>query len=111
MKSYLCLMTLFILLNSGESLAKTHLIRQKDKKFSTDHVTVKLGDTLIFENNEKDITHNVYSITPGNEFELKIQKPKTKTPIEVDAKSHRPGEMLVECAIHPTMKIKVKIEQ
>lgn len=89
----------------------THTIVQKDKKFSKDALTIKLGDTLVFQNDEADITHNVYSITPGNEFELKIQKPGTTTPILVDAKKHQVGEMLIECAIHPEMKLKVKIEK
>ena len=96
---------------NGLVFAETHTIIQKDKKFSTDAVIVKLGDTLVFKNAEKDITHNVYSITPDNEFELKIQKPGTSTPILVDPKTHQPGEMLVECAIHPGMKVKVKVEK
>lgn len=88
-----------------------HVIVQKDKNFSQTELTVNLGDTIIFKNDEKDILHNVYSITHGNEFEIHHQKPGTKTPITIDPKKHQPGVMMIECAIHPNMKLKVKINK
>ena len=36
------------------AFAETHTVLQKNKKFSKDSITVKVGDTLIFKNNEKD---------------------------------------------------------
>ena len=108
---------IFYLLAGGVALtaggrpaaAATVTVLQKGKQFSQDSVTVKIGDTLLFQNAETDISHNVYSISPGNEFELKTQKPGTRTPIVIDAKGHQEGDMMVECAIHPKMKLKVKV--
>lgn len=100
-----------ILFLNTSAWAEDHLVIQKNKKFSVQALTVKMGDTIVFKNNEKDITHNVYSISPGNEFELRVQKPGTSTPILIDPSTHHEGEMAVECAIHPGMRVVVKIEK
>ena len=52
-----------------------------------------------------DITHNVYSLGPRNAFELKTQAPKESSSVEFKEE----GETEVECAIHPGMKLKVKV--
>lgn len=85
-------------------------VMQKDKKFSVTKMSLRLGDTIVFKNVEADITHNVYSITPGNEFEIKWQKPQTETPLFLDPKKFSKGKMTVECAIHPNMKLVLEIQ-
>lgn len=104
-------LTLALLLASSTAWSANYVVDQKYKKFDKKMIRVKLGDTIEFKNSEKDITHNVYSLTPGNSFELKTQKPGTSTPVTVTAPAHKVGEMDVECAIHPTMKLKVYIEK
>lgn len=90
--------------------AKEIEVVQKEKKFSVDSVVVNQGDTIVFKNEEANLTHNVYSTTPGHTFSPEVQKPGQKTALLIDANKFAPGEMLVECAIHPKMKLKVKIE-
>ncbi len=80
-------------------------IVQKDKQFDKKEVTVKVGDTIHFENKEKDITHNVYSLSPKNSFELKTQAPGSSSPVTFKEE----GSTEVECAIHPGMKLKVTV--
>ncbi|MEO5971448.1 MAG: hypothetical protein ABIQ95_16100 [Bdellovibrionia bacterium] len=88
-----------------------HIVIQKNKTFSIEELKVNLEDSIIFKNDESNVTHNVYSITPGNEFELKTQKPGTSLPMLISKKKgYHSGEMLVECAIHPGMKLKVVIK-
>lgn len=85
--------------------AKEHKISQKDKKFDKKELTIEPGDVVIFMNVEKDVTHNVYSLGPKNSFELKTQPPGQKSSVTfADA-----GDTEVECAIHPGMKLKVKV--
>ena len=86
--------------------AKDHKISQKDKKFDKTEIVVAPGDTISFHNEEKDITHNVYSLGPKNPFELKTQAPGEKSPVTFK----EVGETEVECAIHPGMKLKVKVK-
>ncbi len=120
-------LTSIVLLSLPLCIAQTafcteHVIIQKNKIFSLEkqgktepvtNLTVKMGDTIKFVNSEAVDTkmkHNVYSITPGNSFELVQQNPKESSTISMD-NSHKPGEMNVECAIHPSMKLHVKIEK
>lgn len=82
-------------------------IIQKDKKFDKNEITVTVGDVINFKNEEKDITHNVFSLGPKNNFELKTQPPGKTSPVTFK----EVGETDVECAIHPGMKLKVKVKK
>ena len=78
---------------------------QQGKKFSQGEVTVKPGETVTFTNQDP-VTHNVYSATPGMEFDLKTQKPGASTVITFD----HAGTAEVHCAIHPQMKMTVIVQ-
>jgi len=79
---------------------------QQDKKFSEVEVTVHVGEKITFVNQD-EVSHNVYSKTEGMSFDLGRQKPGDSSEISFD----HPGEVDVLCAIHPQMKMKVKVEQ
>ena len=81
-------------------------ISQKNKKFDKTAIKIKKGDTVLFKNDEKDITHNVFSLGPKNSFELKTQSPGASSAIKFD----EAGTTDVECAIHTGMKLKVTVE-
>jgi plastocyanin len=86
--------------------AASYDIIQNDKKFDKTEIKIKAGDTIVFKNTEKDITHNVFSLGPTNAFELKTQAPGSSSPVKFDKK----GTTDVECAIHTNMKLKVTVE-
>lgn len=80
-------------------------ITQKGKTFSEKEVIIKAGSTIVFENDDK-ATHNVYSRTKGHKFDIGAQRPGTSA-------SHtfsETGKVKVRCAIHPRMKLTVKVE-
>jgi plastocyanin len=81
------------------------VIVQKDRAFSQDKIVVHAGDRLVFRN-EDSVSHNVFSRTPGFEFEVKVQLPGQDTAVPFD----RPGTAEVRCAIHPEMKLQVVVE-
>jgi len=85
---------------------KVHVISQKDKKFNIDKIKVKAGDKIQFKNDEKDMTHNVFSLSPNNTFDIQVQEPGGSSTVEFKTK----GVTEVECAIHPNMKLKVEVE-
>jgi plastocyanin len=85
--------------------AAQEVIVQKDRTFSTEKVVVHAGDRLVFRN-EDSVSHNVFSRTPGFEFEVKVQLPGQDTAVSFD----RPGTAEVRCAIHPEMKLTVVVE-
>lgn len=79
-------------------------ISQKGKLFSESEVTVKKGETLTFLNDD-NIVHNVMSTSAGNEFNAGAGKPGTATPVTFK----NSGDVRVICAIHPSMKLTVKV--
>ena len=77
---------------------------QKDKVFSQESVRVRVGDTVTFVNADT-VTHNVYSVTRGCEFELQTQTPGNSTAVPFP----RACTAQVQCAIHPKMKLTVDV--
>jgi plastocyanin len=86
-------------------------IVQKEKTFlkdGSDAVTtlnVKVGDKIVFVNQD-NVTHNVYSKDGGNAFEIAKQEPGQEKAIEFK----EAGTAKIRCAIHPKMKVEVKVE-
>jgi plastocyanin len=89
---------------STPCLAGTTVVEQVGKKFSQAEVTIAKGDVITFANKDP-ITHNVYSQSPGNNFDLKTQKPGESTDVKFDTV----GDADVQCAIHPSMKLRVHV--
>ncbi|MGE0564080.1 MAG: plastocyanin/azurin family copper-binding protein [Pseudolabrys sp.] len=81
-------------------------IHQKGKVFSESEITVKVGDSLLFVNDD-NIIHNVMSTTEGHKFNLGPMKPGNATPVTFK----NAGEVKVLCAIHPPMRMTVKVVQ
>jgi|SRR5262245_39766957 len=90
----------------ASALAAEHTIRQKGKVFSAGELAIKKGDTVVFLNDD-NITHNVLSITPGNDFNLGAIGPGNSTPVTFT----RVAVVDIICAIHPGMKLQVKVAE
>ena len=82
-----------------------HVIVQKEKAFSLAELTVNSGEMVVFKN-EDDVTHNVFSQTPGFEFNFKTQAPGT----EAETSFTKTGAVEVRCAIHPKMKTIIHVQ-
>jgi plastocyanin len=81
-----------------------HVIGQKNTTFSEKLLWVKVGDVVAFVNDDV-VTHNVYSLSPNNVFNLKTFPPGVTA-------SHRfatPGKVEVLCALHPNMKLLINV--
>ncbi|MFZ5470984.1 MAG: carboxypeptidase regulatory-like domain-containing protein [Myxococcota bacterium] len=79
-------------------------IIQKAAEFSPKALVVPTGTRLHFPNQDR-IFHNVYSLTPGNEFDLGLYRDGASR----SAVLNRPGEVEVYCNLHPQMKAKVLV--
>jgi plastocyanin len=88
---------------AGAMVAK-QAVRQQGRMFSVDSITVKAGESLTFVNDD-NVPHNIASVSKGNEFNLGSQRPGTST----DVTFTEAGEAQVFCAIHPRMKLTVKV--
>jgi plastocyanin len=90
---------------SAVAFAADRTITQKGKVFSESAITIKKGDVVLFVNDDS-VTHNVMSTDSGNTFNIGSQTPGVSTPVTFD----KAGEFTILCAIHPRMKLIVKVE-
>src|SRR3954451_24359959 len=102
----ICALVAAVCLLSSLAHAAELSIVQLNKKFDQTTMTIKKGDTVIFANKDP-FTHNVYSESPKVGFDLKTQAPGQSSPVTFNTS----GEALVECAIHPSMKLTIKITE
>jgi plastocyanin len=89
---------------SAGALAANLTITQKGRVFSAESVIIKKGEALTFANDDS-VPHNIISTSKGNEFNLGSQPPGAAT----DVTFKEPGEAQIICAIHPRMRMTVKI--
>ena len=89
---------------SAGALAANLTITQKGRLFSSESITIKKGESVTFANDDT-VPHNIVSASKGNEFNLGSQPPGAAT----DVTFKETGEAQVICAIHPRMKMTVKI--
>ena len=86
------------------TFAAERSISQKGRIFSETSIAIKRGDIVTFVNDD-NVTHNVLSMDPGNEFNIGAQAPGVATPVTFD----KAGHFAVLCAIHPRMKLQVRV--
>jgi len=80
-------------------------IGQAGRSFSKPHLDVTQGATVIFLNDD-NVPHNVYTSFNGQNVDKGLSRPGEKVIITFD----QSGEHHVRCAIHPKMKMTVKVE-
>jgi plastocyanin len=106
MKAFPCVLAVAFLAGVGVALAAAqHTITQKGKKFSETNLALKKGDSIVFVNDD-NVAHNIYSQSANNEFNLGSVTPGNSVPVTFD----KSGDVDILCAIHPLMKMKVKVD-
>ena len=85
--------------------AADHTVSQKGKKFMPAELSIKVGDTVTFVNDD-DTQHNVFSSSATQKFNSGAQKPGDK----LSQKFEKAGTVDVRCAIHPTMALKITVK-
>lgn len=94
------------LLIGGTAFAQDIRVTQSGKKFSEAEVNIAPGQKVVFVNDDS-VAHNVYTIVKGKKLDLGLQKPSEEGEISFD----QAGTYRVRCAIHPRMKMVVKVEE
>jgi plastocyanin len=98
------LAVLFLAPAAHAPVVKEHIIEQKNRSFSVTELTIKLGESVVFHNVD-EVTHNVFSMSPGIKFDIKTQKPGSTSTVPFE----KAGIGEVRCAIHPNMKLKLTV--
>lgn len=77
---------------------------QREITFVPERIEVKVGAAVVFVNDDR-FGHNVYSETPGADFDIGRQPAGQRTPVVFK----RAGTFEVRCRIHPKMKLDVVV--
>ena len=85
--------------------AAPHVISQAGRAFTPTEVSINRGDTVQIVNDDGDLLHHVYVDSDQMRFDSGDQKPGSRTNIVFGA----PGTFTVLCAIHPKMKLTVRV--
>jgi plastocyanin len=100
-------LTLVVLMGlMAGAFAANLTITQKGRMFSSEELAIKKGETVTFLNDDS-VPHNIMSTSKGNDFNLGSQSPGAAT----DVTFKESGDVLVICAIHPRMKMMVKVTE
>jgi plastocyanin len=78
---------------------------QKNKAFSVSQIEIKVGDRITFLNSDTG-HHNVLSETKGTEFNFRQAPGRSDT-----VRFTQAGTVVVECAIHPDMRLEVLVRR
>ncbi len=94
------------LLLAGTAMAAEYEVGQKNKAFTVKELTVKVGDTVHFTNQD-DFFHNVFSLSDLKTFDLGSYPKGEFKSVTFD----KAGKVEVECAIHPSMMMTINVEE
>lgn len=82
----------------------TAVVTTRSKAFLPHVVAVPAGSTINFPN-EDPIAHNLFSLTPGNTFDLGLYRKGPGKPHKFDT----PGVVNIYCNVHPNMSAVVHV--
>lgn len=85
--------------------AAEHEVGQRNKAFEVDHLTIAAGDTVHFPNHDP-FFHNIFSLSDTALFDLGSYAQGESKSFTFEEK----GEVEVECAIHPNMRMTISVE-
>jgi len=81
-------------------------VEQRNTQFAPGSLVVVAGQTVQFPNLDK-FYHNVFSRSPGNEFDLGLYRAGASKSLHLD----QPGEVEIYCNIHPDMAARILVLQ
>jgi plastocyanin len=80
------------------------VVSQKNKAFTTKAVKAKVGDKIVFRNDDP-FAHNIFSLSDTQSFDLGSFGQGGQRDITLA----KEGTLEIECAIHPEMKLMVNV--
>jgi plastocyanin len=94
------------LLAAAPASGAEHTVGQKAKQFTSESLTVKVGDVVHFENQDP-FFHNVFSLSDAATFDLGSYPQGESKSVTFE----QAGKVEVECAIHPNMRMVVEVKE
>lgn len=106
MKGFTSLVVAFVWILSTGTAWGQHTVAQIDKQFAPGDLTVKVGDTVTFTNDDPYF-HNVFSMSEAKTFDLGNFPSGEERSVTFD----KPGTVDIECTIHPLMNMTITVEE
>jgi plastocyanin len=91
-------------MTASASLAEEHRISMKGTTYRPAVVEAKVGDTLVFVNDDGE-AHNVFMPTVGFSTDLGKQEPRSETRLAL----RKSGTFDIECVFHENMQARVVV--
>jgi plastocyanin len=82
-----------------------HVVTQAGQEFRPHEISINRGEVVQVVNDDGDLLHHVYIDTDQLQFDSGDQRPGSRINIAFPAT----GTFLVLCAIHPKMKLTVRV--
>lgn len=106
MKKIIATSVLMCWVTAAYALVHEYEVGQKNKTFTTEKLVVKVGDTVKFTNQDS-FFHNVFSLSSVKSFDLGSYPKGKHRFVTFD----KPGTVEIECAIHPSMRMKIEVKE
>ena len=106
MRYKLLILTVVLAFSGGIYAGAVHEVGQRNKQFTAQRLTIHVGDTVSFPNYDP-FFHNIFSLSPTAFFDLgSYRRGETRT-----VTFEKPGIVVVECAIHPRMRMQIEVKE
>jgi plastocyanin len=83
-----------------------YTVSQKGREFNPAQISIRRGETVQIVNDDGDLLHHAYIDSKAFAFDSGDQQPGSRTDITFPVA----GTFDVLCAIHPKMKLQVKVQ-
>jgi plastocyanin len=83
-----------------------YVVSQKGREFRPTQLAIKQGDRVEIVNDDGDLLHHAYVTSEQFNFDSGDQAPGSRTSVTFQVK----GTFNVLCAIHPKMKLVVRVD-
>ncbi|MBP1181365.1 hypothetical protein [Methylobacterium sp. PvR107] len=82
------------------------IVLQKGRHYAPTDLYLRLGDTITLRNGDESLTHHAFIEADRFSFDAGDQDPGTETRLTLK----EPGDFVIQCGIHPKMKLTIHVE-
>jgi len=82
------------------------IVLQKGRHYAPTDLYLRRGDTITLRNGDESFTHHAFIEADRFSFDAGDQEPGTETRLTLV----EPGDFVIQCGIHPKMKLTIHVE-
>jgi plastocyanin len=82
------------------------IVLQKGRHYMPTDLYLRRGDTITLRNGDESLTHHAFIEADRFSFDAGDQEPGTETRLTLA----EPGDFVIQCGIHPKMKLTIHVE-